>query len=66
MEQEQITLTGRIKEAKYTEIITFALDLTKLDPTTQRLVFIVNVPEEGRSRAPVYVKQVAKEEEESV
>jgi hypothetical protein len=64
MEQEQITLTGRIKEAKYTEIITFALDLSKLDPKTQRLVFIVNVPEEGRSRAPVYVKQVVRGSDE--
>jgi hypothetical protein len=48
----QIVVTGRLKENKVgAEIITFSIRLGLF-----QLVCIVNVPSEGETEAPVYVK----------
>ena len=55
---DQIVLTGKIKETrKGTEVVIFSLRMDRISPDTKRLVFIANIPAEGETQAPVYVKQ---------
>lgn len=56
---KQITCTGKIKEGRGGEIITFVINMDLVAEGTKKLVCIVNVPDEGRSKAPVYVQQAA-------
>lgn len=55
---EQIKLRGKIKETgRDSEIIVFSLHVDRINPKTKRLIFIANIPAEGDTQAPVYVKQ---------
>lgn len=47
----QVTVTGTLKQGSQGELITFTLRLGFFE-----LAFIVNIPEEGKFTAPVYVK----------
>ena len=48
----QIVLEGVLRRSKHADVITFNVRLLRL----VELTFIVTVPEEGKTRAPVYVR----------
>lgn len=57
---KQIKRTGKIKENSVgSEVIIFDLFVDQLHPDTKKLIFVVNVPPEGKDTAPTYIKQTA-------
>lgn len=48
----QIIVEGVLRRGKHAEVITFKIRLLRLC----ELSFVVTIPEEGKTRAPVYVR----------